>query len=108
MIRSGDVIENPVTGERMRFLKTAAETNGDAVVFDLTLKPTGFVAMPHVHPVQSERFEIVDFKVGGKHVVAEAGDVITVEPGTPHKFWNESGEVARFVTVSVRRFSSTS
>ena len=103
MIRTGDILENPVTGERMRFLKTAADTNGEAVVVELTLEPTGFVAMPHVHPFQSERFEIVEgsvsFKLGRKLVVAKAGDVVTVEPGTPHKFWNESGEVARFVTV---------
>jgi hypothetical protein len=28
MIRQGDTIENPVTGERVTFLKTAAETDG--------------------------------------------------------------------------------
>ena len=103
MIQSGDTIENPVTGERMRFLKTAVETNGEAVEIELTLEPTGFVAMPHAHPFQSERFQIVEgsvnFKVGGKHLVGEAGDVVTVDPGTPHKFWNESGRAARFVTV---------
>ena len=103
MIRTGDILENPVTGEQMRFLKTAADTNGETVVVELTLEPTGFVAMPHVHPLQSERFEIfegsVTFKIGRKRVVAEPGDVVVVEPGMPHKFWNESGEVARFVTV---------
>ena len=103
MIRTGDILENPVTGERMKFLKTAADTSGEAVVVELELAPTGFVAMPHVHPLQSERFEIVEgtvaFKLGRETIVAEVGDVVTVEPGTPHKFWNESGEPARFVTV---------
>lgn len=103
MIRTGDILENPVTGERMKFLKTSADTNGEAVVVELELAPTGFVAMPHVHPLQSERFEIVEgtvmFKLGRKTIAAEVGDVVTVEPGTPHKFWNESGEPARFVTV---------
>jgi hypothetical protein len=28
MIHAGDVIENPVTGERIVFHKTSAETNG--------------------------------------------------------------------------------
>ncbi len=103
MIRTGDILENPVTGERMRFIETAADTDGEKVVIELTLEPTGFVAMPHVHPYQTERFEItegtVNFKLGREHVVAAAGDVVTVEPGTPHKFWNESGDTARFVTV---------
>ena len=102
MIRTGDVLENPVTGERMRFIETATDTDGEKVVVELTLAPTGFVAMPHVHPYQTERFEItegtVNFKLGREHVVAKAGDIVIVEPGTPHKFWNASGETARFIT----------
>ncbi len=30
MIQAGDVIENPVTGERIRFLETAKETGGES------------------------------------------------------------------------------
>jgi hypothetical protein len=33
MIQAGDTIENPVTGERIVFLATSRETNGEAVVF---------------------------------------------------------------------------
>ena len=32
MIRTGDVIENPVTGERLHFLATSADTRGEKVV----------------------------------------------------------------------------
>ena len=60
MIRAGDVIENPVTGERIVFLETSAETNGEAVVFGVFGKPSGFVAKPHVHPSQTENFEILE------------------------------------------------
>ena len=59
MIRAGDTIENPVTGERIVFRQTSAETNGEAVVIDCFVKPSGFVAKAHVHPSQSERFEIL-------------------------------------------------
>ncbi len=103
MIRTGDVIENPVTGERLRFLKTSADTNGEAVVVEVTVRPDGFVAAPHVHPFQTERFEIVEgtvgFKRGRDEVLANAGDVVVVEPGTAHRFWNAGSQDARFVTT---------
>ena len=34
MFHAGDQIENPVTGERLVFHETAAETNGERVVFE--------------------------------------------------------------------------
>ena len=39
MAKPGDVIENPVTGERIVFRKTARETNGELLQFELLLKP---------------------------------------------------------------------
>ena len=103
MIRTGDVLENPVTGEVLRFVQTAADTDGEAVVVEVTVRPDGFVAAPHVHPHQTERFEILEgtvaFKLGREEVVAVAGDVVVVEPGTAHKFWNDGSGDARFVTT---------
>jgi quercetin dioxygenase-like cupin family protein len=102
MIRQGDTIENPITGERVTFLKTSAETDGELVVIDATVAPGGFVAAEHLHPYQSERFEIlegeVEFKLGGEVVVAKPGDVVIVEPGTSHQFWNLGTEEIRFRT----------
>ena len=104
MIRTGDTIENPVTGERVTFLKTAKDTGGEMVLIDTTVAPGGFVAAEHIHPYQSERFEVlsgeVEFKLGKEIVVAKAGDVVMVEPGTPHRFRNLSDkEEIRFRTV---------
>lgn len=103
MIRAGDTIENPITGERVTFLKTAADTDGEVVVIDTTVAPDGFVAAEHIHPYQSERFEILsgeaEFKLGKEIVVARPGDVVMVEPGTPHRFRNLSDkEEIRFRT----------
>jgi mannose-6-phosphate isomerase-like protein (cupin superfamily) len=103
MIRAGDTIENPITGERVTFLKTAADTDGEVVVIDTTVAPEGFVAAEHIHPYQSERFEILsgeaEFKLGKEIVVARPGDVVMVEPGTPHRFRNLSDrEEIRFRT----------
>ena len=102
MIRQGDTIENPITGEQVTFLKTSAETGGEYVLIETTVAPDGFVAAEHVHPFQSERFEVlsgeVEFKLDGKTVVARAGDVVMVEPGAAHRFRNIGEEEVRFMT----------
>ena len=101
MIRAGDMIENPVTGERIVFHKTSRETGGEAVVIETFVQPHGFVAAAHVHPSQEERFEVlagsVGFRVGRKKIVAGPGERVTVPQGTPHKFWNAGEGVAQFV-----------
>jgi mannose-6-phosphate isomerase-like protein (cupin superfamily) len=101
MIRTGTVIENPVTGERMVFRKTSRDTGGQAVVIETYVQPNGFVAAAHVHPSQEERFEIVrgtvGFKVGRKKLVVGPGGRVTVPAGTPHKFWNAGDSEAQFV-----------
>jgi quercetin dioxygenase-like cupin family protein len=100
MIRAGETIENPITGERVTFLKTSAETDGESVLIDTIVASGGFVAAEHLHPYQSERFEIlegeVEFEVDGEIAVARAGDVVMVEPGTPHRFRNTGDEEIRF------------
>jgi mannose-6-phosphate isomerase-like protein (cupin superfamily) len=101
MIRAGDSIENPVTGERLVFRQTSHETGGEAVVLETYLKPNAFVAAAHVHAVQEERFEVlrgsVGFKIGRKKLVAGPGQRLTVPAGTPHRFWNAGDDVAHFV-----------
>jgi quercetin dioxygenase-like cupin family protein len=101
MIHAGDMIENPVTGERIVFRQTSHETGGEAVVIECFVQPTGFVAAAHVHPSQTERFQVlrgaVGFAVGDNELTARAGDRITVPAGTRHKFWNAGEEEAHFV-----------
>jgi mannose-6-phosphate isomerase-like protein (cupin superfamily) len=101
MIHAGDVIENPVTGERLVFRKTSRETGGQAVVIETFVQPNGFVAAAHVHPSQDEQFEIlrgsVGFKIGGKKLVAGPSQRLRVPAGTPHKFWNAGDDEAHFV-----------
>jgi quercetin dioxygenase-like cupin family protein len=92
MIEPGQTLYNPVTKERMTFLRTAAQTGGDHVLIELRSKPGGAVAAAHVHPVQTETFQIVSgtlgAKVGRKKIEASAGEMLIVDPGTGHKWWN--------------------
>jgi quercetin dioxygenase-like cupin family protein len=105
MIRPGDTLENPVTGESFTFTETAASSDGELLAFELGLKAGGAVPIPHVHPTQTERFEVVSgrmrFRIGLRHVEAGPGDVVEVEPGVTHGFANAGDEEAR-VRVEVR------
>jgi quercetin dioxygenase-like cupin family protein len=101
MIRSGDRLENPVTGETLVFHRTSAETDGESVLVETIVRPDGFVAAAHVHPFQTERFEVLEgvlgLRVDGKEVVARPRAVVVVPPGTPHRFWNAGDGDARFL-----------
>ncbi len=101
MIRSGDTIHNPVTGERITFHQTSADTDGEAVVIECSVQPHGFVAAAHVHPSQTERFNVIEgtlgIKVGKERKTLGRGEVAVVEAGTPHKFWNAGEDEVRFV-----------
>jgi Cupin domain len=69
---------------------------------DTSVAPGGFVAAAHVHPLRSERFEIIagmaEFRVGNRTVTAVPGDVVMVAPGTPHRLRNAGPEELRFLT----------
>jgi quercetin dioxygenase-like cupin family protein len=101
VFHAGDQIENPVTGERLVFHETAAETGGERVVFETIVQPDGFVAAAHVHPFQTERFEVLagtlGMRRGKERVELRSGETVTVEPQTPHKFWNAGDDEARFI-----------
>jgi len=101
MIRTGQTIENPVTGERLTFHQTSRDTNGEYVLVEAILQPSAVVASPHVHPYQSERFKVlagtVGFKVGRKAIEAGPGEVVVVTPGEAHKFYNAGDGEARFL-----------
>ena len=101
MITAGEQLENPVTGEVLIFRETAADTGGEAVRFETIVRPHGFVAAPHVHPAQTERFQMlegnVEFRVGDETIHARSGDEVIVPPGTPHRFVNAGDRDARFL-----------
>jgi quercetin dioxygenase-like cupin family protein len=105
MISPGQTVENPVTGERFTFTHTAASTGGELLAFDFALRPGGAVPLPHVHPIQTERFEVVDgrmsFRVGLRKIEAGPGDVVEVAPGVAHSFAN-AGETEARLRVAVR------
>jgi quercetin dioxygenase-like cupin family protein len=105
MISPGETLENPVTGEVIIFHRTSEQTNGEEVFIEVIVRPHGFVAAAHLHPYQTERFEVLEGKLGlrvdDEDLVATPGDVAVVTPRTVHRFWNAGEQDARF-TVEVR------
>jgi quercetin dioxygenase-like cupin family protein len=99
----GQTLENPVTGERFTFTQTAAGSGGELLAFDFALRPGGSVPIPHVHPIQTERFEVIEgrmtFRVGLRKVEAGPGDVVEVAPGVAHSFANAGDDEARLHVV---------
>ena len=102
---AGRVLENPVSGERIVILQSGSQTGGELLVFDLFLPPGGHVPAQHVHPVQEERFTVLDgqmrFRLGGRTILSGAGESVVVPPGTPHWFGN-AGPGVSHARVEVR------
>jgi quercetin dioxygenase-like cupin family protein len=95
MAKAGEVIENPVTGERIEFVETAADTGGAHLKFNLYLSPTAQVAASHLHTKQDERIDILDGEL--RIVVGDAepqtykkGEWVLLKAGVRHSWWNES------------------
>lgn len=96
---TGQTIHNPVSGERITFLRTAAETGGELLEFELELAADGKVPGAHVHPEQEERFHVLEgtmrFRLGMRTIIATAGDTVVVPAGRVHKFANAGDDTAR-------------
>ncbi|MEA2284462.1 MAG: hypothetical protein QOJ21_505 [Solirubrobacteraceae bacterium] len=105
MAYAGQTIENPVSGERITFIQTSADTDGELLEIELELAADGAVPGAHIHPEQEERFEVIEgtmsFRMGLKKIVAGPGDVVTVPAGKVHAFKNAGDDTAK-VRVQVR------
>ena len=98
-MRAGDVVWNPLSGEKAMLVESAEETGGARIVVDFAVEEGGFVpGGEHVHDHCSEHFEVREGRIGfildGKAEEAGAGDAVTVAPGQWHRWWNAGeGEV---------------
>ena len=103
MAHTGEMIENPVTHDRVIFRVTAQDTNGALLEFDDFLL-AGYMSPPeHVHPRQQEHFEVISgalgVRIAGHEQVLHVGESVAVPPGTPHTIW-KAGEGETHVLVA--------
>jgi quercetin dioxygenase-like cupin family protein len=101
MSKRGDVFNNPVTGEFGAIRLGTEDTPDKRVVSDIRVRPGDVVISEHVHPSIKERFTVVSGKIGyrldGKEGIATGGDVLEIERGMVHDWWNAGDEEARVI-----------
>jgi len=116
MIRKGDQITNPRTGQVMNFLKTSAETNGELLQIECFSPPTLEREPEHIHPFQENSFEIISgscvFDVDGIIQIVGPGQSINIPANVPHHFWNDSEIDAHYIqefrpALKIDRFFET-
>ena len=101
MATAGQVIRNPVTGETVTFLTTAADSDGRLLRIEMVADPKAIGAPPHVHPRLTERY---DLREGRLHVRLDGQERVLAAPtrfdfprGHAHSWWNADDEPARVV-----------
>ena len=90
------------TGERITFLQA------DPLVMDDEIPPGQGRQQPHVHPEQTEGFEVLrgsyTLVVDGEERVLGPGDRAEVPPGTPHSGWTEGATTLRITFTPALRW----
>ena len=105
MTKAGDIIENPVTGERIVFVETAADTAGERLKIDLYLAEKGgelerAEADGNVVSRQEQR------RAYGTHLtyLAKEGEYTMV--GAPVKVYKDTAPDCSLTEGAVAKFSS--
>jgi quercetin dioxygenase-like cupin family protein len=92
--RTGDRFEMP-DGSVYEVTAAAADSGGRAVGMNFILPPGAFPPLPHIHPTQTEDFEVVEgpfeLMVDGAWRTLETGETASVPPRVLHTFRNDSG-----------------
>jgi quercetin dioxygenase-like cupin family protein len=93
-IEPGEVLENPVTGERSVLLELPWQNSDGRAVGEMTALPGARVAGEHLHPALHEHFTVLEgdlvFMRDGRRSVLHAGESAHIDPGVWHDFWNET------------------
>lgn len=93
-------IQDPLTGQHLTFLETAADTAGRWLRAEIRLEPGGFVPR-HLHLRQDERLEVlagsVRFRTRGEDRVLGPGDTSVIARRRLHRVANAGPGEARFV-----------
>jgi quercetin dioxygenase-like cupin family protein len=96
VLRSGDAVGNPVTGERVVVRVTARESGGERFEVERFLPPDHPRQPERVHPRQETMITVVrgvaGFKLEGKVRMALPGEQLRAPAGAPHQLWNAGAD----------------
>ena len=98
MAYSNKIINNPVTGQQIRFILTGKETNGELLEMESTWRPYSIRPVLHYHPVQQEDFTVIagelTVRINDTIKVLHSGDTLRIMANEPHAMWNDSHQPA--------------
>lgn len=104
-MRSGEIYENRVQGDRLVVREGSEDTDGERLLGDLYIRPGGAVAGKHIHSNITECFEVlrgtVQFHVDGHDEIAGPGRRVEVPPGLVHD-WCNVGDDEAHVILEIR------
>jgi mannose-6-phosphate isomerase-like protein (cupin superfamily)/uncharacterized protein YndB with AHSA1/START domain len=85
----GTVLDITALGVQVEIRRTAAQTGGELIEFDVVGRARGFIAQAHVHARQVERHEVVSgsmrLVVDGREHLLRAGEAMEVPAGVSHR-----------------------
>jgi quercetin dioxygenase-like cupin family protein len=98
MAEAGDVFELN-DDEKVTVRTASSDSGGELLEVEAEWAPGGHKPLPHSHPSQQERFEVLEgqlgMKLGDQQRVLNVGDAVEVPPGVVHTFWNSGATTAR-------------
>src|SRR3954463_12895714 len=100
MAIAGQTVVNAATGERVTFVRTAADTGGELLELELVWPRPRKRAGGDVHPGMEESSGVrsgpAAFGIDrAPEFTAGPGQTVTVPPGTPHLAWNPTAAEVR-------------
>jgi quercetin dioxygenase-like cupin family protein len=92
MIYKGKVIENPVTGQSIRFIETAKDSGGKKVEIEVIYPKSTIQPLLYYHPLQETSLEVTQgelhLRLNHTEQVLKKGEKLLIAAGQPHTLWN--------------------
>ncbi|GAB3908068.1 hypothetical protein GCM10028803_42980 [Larkinella knui] len=96
MAYANKTISNAITGQSIRFVQTAKDTDGKLLEMEATFRAHSTEPAPHFHPHQVEDFLIVSgeltVRLDGTQRTFRKGDRLHISKNRVHTMWNPSNQ----------------
>ncbi len=101
-------ITNPINGDKLTFLKTCEETNGESFTAELEVFSNAqgsSAGPPHYHASYTESFHVLEgeltLTIGNKTVVLKKGQSATIPLRTIHTFSNKTSQTVKAIVETL-------